>query len=278
MLIQCSFFSQVLKVNTNIDVIIPSPDSDELLNKRKSSYFQPGARFQVLYLLHGMYGDYSDWQRFTSIEKYAQSHQVAVVMPSVLNSFYQDMVYGQKFFTYLTEELPKYVQNYFAIARRRENTFVAGLSMGGYGAFYLALKCPEKYAAAASLSGALDVAATVENALKGTLPSAIRLDSVFADPAHLAGTDKDLFTLAEGIQKRHEELPKLFMTVGTEDFIYPINQSARKRFAGLNVPVEYREYPGIHDWDFWDTHIKDVLNWLPLAGDAVFEDEEREAA
>ena len=108
----------------------------------------------MLYLLHGTYGDYSDWCHLTSIEKYAQNHKIMVVMPSVANSFYQDMVIGPKYLTFLTEELPQYIQMLFPASGRREDNFVAGLSMGGYGAWHVALAKPEQYAAAASLSGA----------------------------------------------------------------------------------------------------------------------------
>ena len=202
---QVNFFSPTLRFGTDVNVVIPTPNSDELMNHKDTSYFHTGAKYQVLYLLHGAYGDYSDWMRLTSIEKYAQNHKIAVVMPSASNSFYQDMYRGSQYLTYLTEELPEFIESLFPVSRKRENTFVAGLSMGGYGAWRLALQKPEQYACAASLSGAVDI------------------------------------------------------------------QNARKRMTELGLDLTYAEHPGIHDWDYWDAHIQDVLNWLPLAESTVAE-------
>ena len=156
--LQCNFYSQVLHSNVVIGVILPSPNSSEVLSNGDSEYFHPGVLYQTLYLFHGAYGDYSDWMRFTSIERYAQQRKIAVVMPSVQNSFYQDMYLGERYLTYVTEELPRFVRTLFPLSVKREDTFTAGLSMGGYGALKVALTKPEQYACAASLSGAVDLA------------------------------------------------------------------------------------------------------------------------
>lgn len=271
MLIQCNLFSRSLNQNTNINVILPAPDSDEVLNDRNYSCYTPGMKFQVLYLLHGAYGDYSDWQRYTSIEKYAQKHKVAVVMPSVMNSFYQDMFHGQAFYTYLTEELPKIVTSYFAISSKPEDTFIAGLSMGGYGAFYLALSKPEAYHSAASLSGALDIGKVIENMRKNLIPSPFVMEDIFENPDSIEGTDQDLFALVRKQKEAGKQIPDLFMTCGTEDFLYQINRDAHQKFKDLGLPITYEEHPGIHDWDYWDKHMKRVLEWMPLKRDSIKE-------
>ena len=149
MLLHCSFKSPILRRNTDINVILPTP-------REEGQVLTTG--WPVLYLLHGMHGDYNSWVYNSNIIRYAEDHGVAVVMPSALNSFYQDMVHGERFFTYLTEELPQYIQTLFPVSKKREDTFIAGLSMGGYGAYLLALSRPDLYSAAASLSGALDMA------------------------------------------------------------------------------------------------------------------------
>ena len=115
--IHCNYYSNALQLNTDINVVIPTPNSDELMNHKDTSYWREGAKYQVLYLLHGTYGDYSDWCHLTSIEKYAQNHKIMVVMPSVANSFYQDMVYGPAYLTFLTEELPEYLGRLFPAGR-----------------------------------------------------------------------------------------------------------------------------------------------------------------
>ena len=111
----------------------------------------------MLYLLHGLTDDHTGWQRYTSIERYADEAGLAVVMPAVHHSFYTDEVHGHAYWTYVSEELPALVHRLFRVSDRPEDTFAAGLSMGGYGAVKLALSHPDRYAAAASLSGTLDI-------------------------------------------------------------------------------------------------------------------------
>lgn len=266
---QVNFFSPTLGFNTDIDVFIPTPNSDEILNKKKSEYFQKNRKYQVLYLLHGAYGDYTDWMRLTSIEKYAQNHKLAVVMPSASNSFYQDMFRGSDYLTYLTEELPKFVKSIFPISGRREDTFVAGLSMGGYGAVRLAFTKPEQYAACASLSGAIDIVSCKAQNDDGSIEGPFLWDAIMEHPDEIEGTDADLFALAKKQKALGKELPKVFQTCGTEDFIYQPNVSAHKKLLEAGVDVTYEEHPGIHDWDYWDTHIQRALDWMPLADDSV---------
>jgi S-formylglutathione hydrolase FrmB len=257
---RCSFFSLVLETNTDINVIMPTISSDEIMNKKDTSWFHKDMRYQVLYLLHGAYGDYSDWIRHTGIERYAHEKRLAVVMPSAANSFYQDMHQGLRYLTYLTEELPSFVQTMFPISGKREDTFVAGLSMGGYGALKLAFAKPENYAACASLSGGLDLA-FIKNG-DDQIVSPVKWDSIFEDPSKIAGTDADLFALIEKRKKEGRLLPRIFQSCGAEDFLYKSNASAHEKLVKLGVDITYEEHPGIHDWNYWDKHIQRVLNWL----------------
>ncbi|MEA4998327.1 MAG: alpha/beta hydrolase family protein [Candidatus Limiplasma sp.] len=268
--IQMNFFSKTLCFNTDINVFIPTPNSDELLNQKRSDYLREGARFQLLYLLHGAYGDYTDWIRLTNIEQYAQEHKLAVVMPSASNSFYQNMFYGSDYLTYLTQELPAVVQSLFPVSRKRENTFVAGLSMGGYGAVKLAMEKPEQYAACASLSGAIDLQAVMAASRSG-LNTPFRWDVLFENPDAVEGSDADLFALIRKRRAQGMVLPRIFQSCGTEDFIYPANVSAHRKLEALAVDLTYEEHPGIHDWPYWDTHIQRALNWMDLKNDTVCE-------
>ncbi len=142
-LIQCDFFSETLQLSTSMNVILPQPAR---------------ARYPVLYLLHGLSDDHTTWLRRTSIERYVDPLGLAVVMPAVHRSFYSDMAHGNRYWTFVSRELPALARGFFPISSSRADTFVAGLSMGGYGAFKLALSFPQRFAAAASLSGALDQA------------------------------------------------------------------------------------------------------------------------
>lgn len=267
-LMHCNFFSQTLMQNTNMYVIIPTPDSDELLNNKKVEYFKPEAKYQTLYLLHGGYGDYSDWVRFTSIEKYAQENKVAIVMASAGNSFYTDMSHGGKYFTFISEEVPKFARAMFPLSDKREDNFVAGLSMGGYGAFKLALANPSMFECAASLSGVLDITDLLEMSLPDA-ESTINLDDIWGDTSKVKGSKSDLLYICEKLYSENIEIPKLFQACGTDDFLYDINVSVRDRIREIGVDLTYEEGPGGHTWDYWDENIKKVFSWLPLKKNLV---------
>ena len=153
-LLTCDFFSEALEVGTSMTVLLPQATEAQV---GVASAETKQDAFPVLYLLHGLSDDHTAWLRYTSIERYASAAGLAVVMPAVGRSFYADEASGHRYWTYLSEELPELVESFFRVSQRREDTYVAGLSMGGYGAVKLALTHPERFAAAASLSGALDV-------------------------------------------------------------------------------------------------------------------------
>lgn len=149
-LMRCEFDSEALGMSTSMTVILPQPDP---ARPEPADAGPP-----VLYLLHGLSDDDTAWTRQTSVERYVSALGLAVVMPQAGRSFYADEKHGNRYWTFLTEELPRVCRSFFRLSDRREDTFVAGLSMGGYGAVKWALRQPERFAAAASLSGALNVA------------------------------------------------------------------------------------------------------------------------
>ncbi len=254
-LIQCGFYSDILSLSVSMNVIIPQALA---VNAVEAGQGNGERRLPVLYLLHGLSDDHSTWLRRTSIERYADERGVAVVMPEVHRSFYSDIGKHRKYWTFVSEELSSIAEALFPIATGRSGRFVAGLSMGGYGALKLALRFPERYAAAASLSGALDFAGI--GAFMGD--EALEL---FGDrPA--AGTDNDLFALAERLAGAVEDkaLPALYQCCGTEDFLYDENRRFLAHARRLGLPIAYEEGPGAHTWEYWDSHIRKVLDWLPL--------------
>lgn len=221
----------------------------------------PTPKYPTLYLLHGMSDDHTIWQRRTSIERYAAEKGIAVVMPAVHRSYYTDMANGYRYWTFVSEEVPARARDLFPLSTKREDNFVAGLSMGGYGAFKLALRHPNRYAAAASLSGALD--ATELPTIKGAsvLPE---LRNIFGDLDKIPGSDNDLFHLATQTAKSNQPKPKLFQWCGTEDFLYPSNLKFRDHLQDLPLDLTYSDGPGDHTWGYWDAQIQNVLDWLPL--------------
>ena len=152
-------FSKELFSSVSVNVILPTPESGDYFFGSRTYYPKAGQKYQTLYLLHGFTADFSDWQRFSSIERYAQERQIAVVMPGVDNSFYCNLPEGGNYYDYYTRELPQVMEALFPISGKRENKFLAGLSMGGYGAFKAALREPDQYAAAVSLSGGMSCGA-----------------------------------------------------------------------------------------------------------------------
>jgi putative tributyrin esterase len=195
--------------------------------------------------------------RRTSIERYVAPLGLAVVMPQVQRSFYTDEVHGNRFRTFLTDELPGVVGEFFRVSARREDTFVAGLSMGGYGALMWALTRPERFAMAASLSGALDL-----DRLRRTGSRADVLATAFGDRP-LRGTPDDPTWLLQQVDPA--VLPRLYVCCGTDDPLLADNRAFAQACVAHGVAVDADFGPGAHDWAYWDERIQDVLDRLPLS-------------
>ena len=260
----CHYFSLTLNHNVEINVIVPTPEGNEQITATgKEMRYDYENGLPVVYLLHGAYGDNSSWVRFSSIERYAQEHNCIAVMAGVENSFYQDMAHGGKFFSFMTKELPEYITRIFPASKKREDTCIAGLSMGGYGSWFLALSRPDLYSKAASMSGALDIVGLHNAAGSGAVDNPFSWEDAFGEAAeHLEGSDRDLFAL---LKKDMEEgqVPELYQACGTEDFLFELNQGVHKRLEDMGVKTVYREIEGhMHNWDFWDLEIRSILDWM----------------
>lgn len=240
-----SFHAATLGQHTSVNVILPDG-------------VQAGERVPTLYLLHGLSDDHTMWLRRTSVERYAAPYKLAIVMPAAHRSFYTNTQSGERFFDYITEELPTRMQSFFPISTQRSETFIAGLSMGGYGAFKAALNRPDLYAAAASYSGAL-----------GTQDSAHRFSEplvreIFGSSEAALQRPHNLFLVATDLAQNATPCPRLYQACGTEDFLYQENIAFRDHALALGLPLTYVEGPGTHEWGFWDAHIRATLAWLPL--------------
>ena len=253
-LIRCNFFSEALDMGTSMTVLLPERASSQIGMAGSAVAGDP----PVLYLLHGLTDDDTIWTRRTSIERYVAPLGLAVVMPQAGRSFYSDEEHGNRYWTFLSSELPEVCRSFFRISERREDTFVAGLSMGGYGAMKWALRDPGRFAAAASLSGALNAAERREHPTRPMDPAVWH--TVFGD-RQVPGTDDDTVALLE---RAGDDLPELYIACGTEDFLYEDNARfvATARRRGVPLTVDFS--PGDHDWAYWDAKIQDVLAWLPL--------------
>lgn len=255
---ECNIHSDCLGMATTVNVLMPQKSATQI-GMDGSAAAPEGS--PVLYLLHGCSDDQSIWMRRTSIERYAATCGIAVVMPFGARSFYNNTSDGSRWWDYISEELPAILPGFFNVSTKREDTFVAGLSMGGFGAFKLALNHPERYAAAASLSGSLR-----NDWLHKGNPALYTAD--FGPLETLPGSPNDLFAMASKVVESGAPRPKLFQACGTEDFLYRENIEFRDHLRKIGYENTYVEGPGTHCWEYWDARIQDVLKWLPLKGRA----------
>ena len=259
-LLHVSFYSRTLERETQMDVILPEA-AKGLIGMNGAA----APQCPTLYLLHGMSDDQTIWQRRTSIERYAAPYGLAVVMPSVDLGWYTDMYRGDPYFTFITRELPAVCRDLFPImSHRREDTFAAGLSMGGYGALKCALTYPDRYAGCISLSARC----SVQNKLKliENDPGQIREWQAILGEDLTVQPENDLYALLSRIQKPAAS-PRFYVACGTEDFLYSESVDMSAALRQTFAQVEYEEWPGVHDWVFWDAAIPRGLNSVLPAED-----------
>jgi S-formylglutathione hydrolase FrmB len=199
--------------------------------------------------------------RRTSIERYAANRGLAVVMPRVDRSYYADMVHGLDYWTFIRDEVPARAEAFFPLRRERSHRFVAGLSMGGYGALKLAFDQPDRFAAAASLSGAVDPPGL--SPLIGD-ERYREFNDMFGSEKEFRGSVNDLYAQADALAQSGRAVPRLYQCCGTEDFLIEHNRAFRDHLKSCGLDVLYEEEPGFHEWAYWDAKIQRVLKWLPL--------------
>ena len=233
-----SFRSEALGGLTHVEIIFPQASVGGQVTPR------------VLYLLHGLHGGCTDWLENTRVAKYAHEHGYIVVCPAAGNSFYADMVYGPHYFTYVAHELPALIEQTMNIKHTRANTYIAGLSMGGYGAMRIALTRPDFFTAVAAFSGALDAERVFidlpqQDEFRKRLAISVVGHELKVPP------EGDLFTLATALADK-EIKPRVLVTCGGEDFLLDGNRKFDTHMKGLPFDYQYKEWPGVHDWNFWE--------------------------
>ena len=243
-LLHVDFYSDVLGRAAQMDAILPEHSAD--------------AHWRTLFLLHGMTDDHTTWQRRTSIERYAEERGMAVILPDAGLKGYCDTPPGEAYFRFISVELVQIARRMFPrLSHDRADTFVAGNSMGGYGAIKCALTHPETFSRAAALSGALDAAALPF--LQEPLEERAYWEDVFGPIDQIPGSENDLFAAAAALTQNR---PELFMWCGTEDFLYSMNVRMRAHLEALGYNLTYRESPGDHSWKCWDRELPCALDWM----------------
>lgn len=251
-LMQCSYYSNSLGMCCMMNVIVPQPAPGMI---GMNSVKKVRKDYRVLYLLHGCSDDHSIWLRRTNIERYVADQELVVVMPAVQRSYYTDMVHGGKYWTFISEELPEICQALFPISTKRQDTFVAGLSMGGFGTLKLLLNKPEKFAGGAAFSSVVDL-----RWHEKSRPD--EWTNIFGNYKKVKGSINDLPAMASKLAAGRKAKPKIFQCCGTEDFLYQDNLKFRDHLSKIGLKAAYKEYPGNHSWEFWDRHIVEGLEYI----------------
>lgn len=259
-LLHCNFMSRSLGRPVPIQLVLPT---DKMAGPQGQA---PQGPFKTLYLLHGIFGDETDWVCGTRLQSWAQDRNLAVVMPAGENSFYVDNPRASRLYgTYIGKELVDFTRRTFPLSAKREDTFIGGLSMGGFGAIVNGLQNPETFGAVCALSSALILDSMMENKeyTDFLMTNKGYYESVFGDLDQVRGSDMDYDALAEKVAKEPVK-PRFYMACGTEDGLIGVNRAFRDHLQGLGFDVTYEEGPGVHDWYFWDKYILKVMEWLPL--------------
>ena len=250
-------FSEALNMDTTVGVILPQDSrySRDVVPKPEGVIKRDPPK--TLILLHGLTDNWMAWSHRSRILNFAEQYGVAVLMPEVQRSFYQDMTYGEAYFTYITEELPELASKMFHISVEPCDLMVAGLSMGGYGALKCGLTYPERYSAVGAFSSATDMAEFASNMpiRKETRRYEYVLKGIFGTDL-LVPDSARLELLA--LKSKGTKLP-FMMTCGTEDELYDGNVKLYQQLSTLGYDVTFDAWPGVHEWGFWDTSIQMFL-------------------
>lgn len=282
--LKMNFLSQALGMQTNVSICLPTFSFADCINGRRETYI-PGMKYQVLYLLHGGSGDDSDYIHFTNIVRYADQHKIAVIMPCGYNSCYTDSDDGgSKYFTYITDELPQICETMFPISNERDDTFIAGLSMGSHGAMKVAMNDPERFAAVLLMSGAstrpgVPTMVPTHNGVFDFDAPKIQVPlggiaSRLEDPEYIQGTVNDVYTIAKRNAEEGKKLPKVFFRVGDCDHALYRAQLAEKSLHEWGYQTKFEIVPGMgHEWDLWDETLRIALDkWLPIRHSVIYPD------
>lgn len=245
------YYSQALRRTTSFEMLIPNDPREP----------RQQAPMATLFLLHGYTGKAGNWVP----EYLAEKYNFAIVMPNGENGFYLDgLSTGHAFQTMVGVELVEYVRRTFNLARDPASTFIAGMSMGGFGALHTALAYPETFGKAAGLSSALIVhgIAHMQPGGGNEVANYEYYHECFGDLESVEDRDCNPEVLALNLKKAGGELPGLYLCCGTEDFLLENNREFHRFLEGEGIAHEYHESKGQHDMVFWSEYIVKAVDWM----------------
>lgn len=252
-----SFQSKELSRIVSFSAIIPTVEKTIYESNQVEPQAEEGLR--TLYLLHGWNGDHQDWIHNTRIIELANKYNIAVILPSGENSFYIDHPNQNNYGKFIGKELIDVTRQLFNLSHKKEDTFISGLSMGGYGSLRNGLFYNQVFGKIAAFSSRIFVKndpyhdLSEDNDIHFRERAIIESDS-FADLPE----EMDIYQLA----KRAEEMPEIFIACGTEDHLYEENYALHQFLAENSILHDYYESSGEHNWDFWNEYIEKAIEWL----------------
>lgn len=239
--LKINFKSKELNMPVMVDVLMP----------------QGHGNYKTLYLLHGAGGDHETWILNSRIADYVNNKNIAVIMPSGNNKFYINNIHGKKYGTFITKELINQCEKWFNLSRKAEDRFIAGMSMGGYGAVYSSLTNPGLYNTAFSYSGLLNILERYDN------PHRINLFPVFGDRQQLLTNNLDINQVVNNIKSSNvENSTKYIITCGLQDGNICMNREFFNKAKEARLNVKYIEKDGTHDFQYWDECIKQTVKYI----------------
>jgi S-formylglutathione hydrolase FrmB len=250
--LQVNFHSNALLGSTTLNILIPAETMPGFPPRPRSDW-------KTVYLLHGLTGDASDWLVNTQLQELSQASDTVFVMPSGRNSFYLDGASSSEAYsTFVGRELVEFTRKILPLSTKREETILAGLSMGGYGAIYNGLRWHETFGHTIGLSAALvmDTARNATDAPDGLGLNRAFYEQTFGDLARLTESDRNPAVLAERIMQSDTAPVDLYFACGWNDMLVHENRTFKKALDKLGFSYTYEEGPGTHDWAFWTTYLR----------------------
>ena len=249
-----------LNRGTRLSVLLPNDQAWYRENPRP---------LKTLILLHGLTGDEDNWLYYTNIARLVRDKPLCVIMPDGDNSFYADSpALAHRYAAFIGEEILSFCRSALNLSPRREDTFIAGLSMGGFGAINAALTWPDTFSHAALYSAALIKPRLTEQQQPGSAGYFTRQQYLtlfsLTSAADFEGCPADYEALAERLAASGKKRPRIYSACGTEDSLYQVNAAYARRLKKLGYDITWDPRPGDHPWEFWEESLKRTLSWLPL--------------
>jgi len=258
---QFEFFSDSLRRVVSFNILLPNDSPLEFIKDNEN--YKRGVK--TLFLLHGYSGNNRDWILESKINEFAIKYNIAVIFPNGDNSFYLDgKGMGSKYGTYVGEELVNYTRRVFGLSNKKEDTYIGGFSMGGFGAIHTALKYNETFSKAFALSSALIINEIKNKDENFSTPIAdyYYYESTFGNLNELENSENNPEELIRRLKSENKLIPSIFMACGKEDFLIEPNRAFHKFLVDNDVNVYYQEDDGNHNWEFWNKYLEPSIQWL----------------